>query len=73
MGRVGDPSAEALIQFVVDRDHVGCIRLVMCCGDDAAFDPVMDDIETDTVSFLHLPNVEASFGRARGRNVVFVS
>jgi hypothetical protein len=45
----------------------------MSCGDDAAFDPVMDDIETDTVSFLHLPNVEASFGRAWGRNVVFVS
>ena len=57
MSRIGDPRSEALIQFVIDGDRIGGIRLVVCSGQNTALDPIMNDPKADAVSFANLPNV----------------
>jgi hypothetical protein len=63
MGRVDDPLSEASIGFFVDNNHVWGIPSPMRRGDDAAFDPVMDDPEAHAIFFTNLTNIQGPWRR----------
>jgi hypothetical protein len=60
------------IQLVVDRYGIGRIPLSLHRGNDAAFDPIMDDPKADAISLSNLTNVQSSFGRRPSWNAIFV-
>ena len=58
MSRVGDPFSETSIQFAIDRDRIGRVRLALQRGNDTAVDPIMDDPEADAIFLANLTNAE---------------
>ena len=73
MGRVDDPLSEASIGFFVGNNHVWGIPSPMRRGDDAAFDPVMDDPEAHAIFFTNLTNIQGPWRRLGRWYAMFVA
>ena len=70
---MGDPLSQPTVGFVIDGDCVSCVVLGLFRGDDAAVDPVIDNIFADAISFADLTDAERVGGKLWGRDPVFVA
>ena len=58
-----DPVTQRVIGVVIDGDRIRPIRFPLLGGDDAVFDPVVNDSRGHAVSLAGLANGEGTGGR----------